>query len=103
MLEIESMILFGNIHMGLEEYRATVDALLVDVREKDEFCSGHIPGAINEPLSTIGRTALPKDKMLFLYWLRGTRSRRATGILKRMGYRVKSIGDISNYQGITEQ
>ena len=27
-------------------------ALVVDVREVDEFAAGHIPGAINMPLST---------------------------------------------------
>jgi len=36
------MILFGNINKGLEEYRATSGAILVDVREADEFRSGHI-------------------------------------------------------------
>ena len=36
--------------------------------------------------------------------LRGTRSKRATGILKRMGYmRVKSIGGISGYKGMIER
>ena len=28
--------------------------------------SGHIPGAVNAPLSTISDTTLPKDKPLFL-------------------------------------
>ena len=36
------MILFGNINRGLEEYRATPGAILVDVREVDEFASGHM-------------------------------------------------------------
>ena len=97
------MFLFGNINKGLDEYRATTGALLVDVRERDEFKAGHIPGAINQPLSTIGQTTLPKDKPLFLYCLRGTRSRQAAGILKSMGYKVKSIGGISSYRGKTEK
>ena len=71
------MILFGNIYRGLEEYRTTYGAILVDVREADEFASGHILGAENAPLSTINQTKLPKDAPLFLYCLRGTRSRRA--------------------------
>ena len=37
-------MLFGNIRKGLEEYRATPGAVLVDVREADEFRAGHIPG-----------------------------------------------------------
>lgn len=98
------MILFGNINRGLEECRATPGAILVDVREPDEYNSGHIPGAVNEPLSTISQTALPKDVPLFLYCLRGTRSKRAMGILKGMGYKtVKSIGGISGYKGEVER
>lgn len=97
------MILFGNVNKGLEEYRATPGALLLDVREADEFRSGHIPGAVNQPLSTIRRIALPKDAPLFLYCLRGTRSRRAAGILKEMGYQGKSIGGISGYKGPIER
>ena len=54
------MILFGNIYKGLEEYRTTPGAILVDVREADEFKIGHIPGAVNEPLSTVSKTTLPK-------------------------------------------
>ena len=97
------MILFGNINRGLETYRATSGAILVDVREADEFATGHIPGAVNAPLSTISNTTLPKDAPLFLYCLRGSRSKRATGILKRMGYTVKSIGGISGYKGTIER
>lgn len=97
------MMLFANMDKGLQEYRAAPGAILVDVREADEFASGHIPGAVNEPLSTINQTTLPKDAPLFLYCLRGTRSRRAAGILKGMGYKsVKSIGGISRYKGEIE-
>ena len=97
------MILFGNINKGLEEYRSTPCAVLVDVREADEFRAGHIPDAVNAPLSTITSTTLPKDKPLFLYCLRGTRSKQAAGILKRMGYTVKSIGGIALYRGQLEK
>ena len=97
------MILFGNINKGLEKYRKTSGALLVDVREADEFASGHIPGAVNAPLSAIRRAELPKAAPLFLYCLRGSRSRRAAGILKKMGYTVKSIGGISGHKGEAER
>lgn len=97
------MFLFGNINKGLDEYKSTLGAILVDVREADEYATGHIPGAINVPLSTISQTAFPKDASLFLYCLRGTRSKRAAGILRSMGYKtVKSIGGISAYKGTIE-
>ena len=93
------MILFRNLNKGLQEYKATPGAVLVDVREVDEFKTGYIPGAVNAPLSMITSSNLPKDKPLFLYCLRGTRSKQAAEILKRMGYTVKSIGGISGYRG----
>ena len=94
------MFLFANINRGLEDCRRTENALLVDVREADEYAAGHIPGAVNAPLSGIQGAGLPKDRPLYLYCLRGTRSARAAGILKRLGYsRVKSIGGIAGYKG----
>lgn len=97
------MIFFGNINKGLEDYRATPDAILVDVREAYEYTAGHIPGSINAPLSTITSTTLPKASPLFLYCLRGTRSKQAAGILKKMGYTAKSIGGINSYKGAVEK
>ena len=97
------MMLFGNINKGLEEYRATPNALLVDVREADEFASGHIPGAVNAPLSTIAQAKLDKSKPLFLYCLRGSRSKKAEKILKAAGYNAKSIGGINGYKGEIER
>ena len=99
------MLLFGrqDIHQGLEAYKTTPNALLVDVRETDAFASGHIPGAVNAPLSTIAQAKLDKNKVLFLYCLRGSRSKQAEGILKRMGYNSKSIGGINGYKGDFER
>lgn len=94
------MLLFGNINRGLAEYGSVPGAVLVDVREAEEFAAGHIPGAVNLPLSMIETVALPKDTPLFLYCLRGSRSLRAVGILKRMGYtNLRSIGGINTYKG----
>ena len=92
--------LFGNINKGMEEYRAAAGAILIDVREDVEFASGHIPDAVNAPLSIIESADLPKGQPLFLYCLRGSRSKRAAGILARKGYtQVKSIGGIASYKG----
>ncbi len=94
------MILFGDINKGLKECHATQGAVLVDVREKTEYAFGHIAGAVNEPLSTIHKTTLPKNVPLFLYCLRGSRSRKAAGVFRKMGYeKVKSIGGINGYKG----
>ena len=97
------MFLFANINKKLKEFQNTPGAVLVDVREADEFRSGHIPGAITQPLSTISRIEIPRDKTLFVYCLRGSRSKRAVGILKRMGYSASSIGGITAYKGEIER
>lgn len=54
-------------------------ALVVDVREVDEFAAGHIPGAVNMPLSTFQASRLPDpgDKVLVLNCLGGKRSAMA--------------------------
>ena len=93
-----------NINDAVKECREISGAVLLDVREADEFRSGHIPGAINVPLSTVSQVTLPKDKPLFIYCLRGTRSRRAASFFKRMGYQnVQSIGGIASYKGEVEK
>ncbi|MDP3906556.1 rhodanese-like domain-containing protein [Novosphingobium sp.] len=55
------------------------DVVVVDVREVDEFASGHIPGAINMPLSTFQPSKLPDTggKSLVLNCLGGKRSAMA--------------------------
>jgi rhodanese-related sulfurtransferase len=54
-------------------------AVVVDVREADEFAAGHIPGAINMPLSTFQPSKLPDPdgKKLVLNCLGGKRSAMA--------------------------
>lgn len=51
-------------------------AVVVDVREVDEFAAGHIPGAINMPLSTFQASRLPdaSGRKLVLNCLGGKRS-----------------------------
>ena len=93
-----------NINDAVEEWRNTVDAVLIDVREVDEFRAGHIPGAINVPFSGIDTISVPKDKQIFVYCLRGTRSSQAARKMKKMGYtKVKSIGGIMEYKGRIEK
>ena len=98
------MFLFrrSRINEAVLECRNTPDAVLLDVREADEFRSGHIPGAVNVPLSRIDAIAIPKNRPLYVYCLRGTRSKRAVSKLKRMGYDARSIGGITGYKGPLE-
>ena len=44
----------ADINAGVEEFRATPGARLIDVRTAGEYAGGHIPGAVNVPLQQIG-------------------------------------------------
>lgn len=58
---------------------ANDQALVIDVREVDEFAAGHIPGAINMPLSVFQPSQLPEPegKVLVLNCAAGRRSAMA--------------------------
>lgn len=55
------------------------EAVVVDVREAGEFASGHVPGAINLPLSRFDSGALPcvPGKQVILNCAGGIRSAKA--------------------------
>lgn len=96
--------LMGNdINKGMEEFKQKDGALLLDVREKDEYVEGHIQGAKNLPLSKINRaekTLKDKEQEIFVYCMSGSRSGQAVAYLKRMGYsNAKNIGGIVSYKG----
>lgn len=92
---------------GIEQYRSTDGAVLLDVRTEEEYRQGRVPGSRNLPLSSISRaegTVPDKTTPLFVYCLSGARSSRAVSELKRMGYEnVTNIGGISAYRGKTER
>ena len=50
---------------------------LIDVREPHEFRSGHIPGALNYPLSTFNPVSIARGKPVILICQAGGRSGRA--------------------------
>jgi NADPH-dependent 2,4-dienoyl-CoA reductase/sulfur reductase-like enzyme/rhodanese-related sulfurtransferase len=68
-------------------------AVLVDVRDPDEFEEGHIEGAINLPLNELRARLdeLPRDRELWLYCRVGQRGYYATRLLMQHGFRVKNL------------
>ncbi|GAB6932688.1 rhodanese-like domain-containing protein [Calditerricola satsumensis] len=82
----------GVATIGPAELRARLKGprafLLVDVREPHEYRAGHLPGAINLPLSQLAvqHHRLPKDKPIILYCASGMRSKQAARWLKKRGY-----------------
>ncbi|WP_448580376.1 rhodanese-like domain-containing protein [Thermaurantiacus sp.] len=65
--------------LALARMLDTGEALLVDVREPDEFAAGHIAGAINMPLSRFDPASLPEraGRKLILNCAAGGRSGKA--------------------------
>ena len=79
------------------------DALLLDVREPDEFSSGHIPKAINLPLSQLRSRygELPKDRDIWVCCAVGQRAYFATRFLTQHGYRSRNLsGGYTTYKAL---
>ena len=79
------------------------DAVILDVREEDEFVDGHIPGAVLLPVNTItarrASLVIPsKDATVLVYCRSGNRSRTASRTLAELGYTaVYDFGGIMDW------
>ncbi len=69
-------------------------ATLVDVRSKEEYQSGHIPGSLNIPLQQLESrlSAIPKSKAVITCCASGMRSGSAKSLLQSRGYEVHNGG-----------
>lgn len=84
----------GTVQRGIREQKA----ILVDVREAEEWEEGHLRDARLLPLSTlreanpatIGR-ALPKDKVIYLHCAAGGRCLQAAELLQKQGYDARPL------------
>ena len=92
-----------DINEGVKRFHESKDAVLLDVRTREEYVRGHIEGSQNLPLDEIDKVdSVIKDKSvpLYVHCLSGGRSARAAAYLKAMGYReVHDIGGIGSYKG----
>lgn len=75
---------------GAEARRLVSDgAVLLDVREPEEFAAGHLEGAINIPVDELGSRVGElgaKDRAVVVYCRSGRRSADALGTLKAAGF-----------------
>lgn len=87
---------------SLQTVKAKIEdkkAMLVDVREKSEWDSGHIAGAILLPLSELQSGVevkalakkLSKDRIIYTHCAIGKRSLTAADILQRAGFEVRAL------------
>ncbi|MBR2739907.1 MAG: rhodanese-like domain-containing protein [Oscillospiraceae bacterium] len=83
------------------------DLIIVDVRDLKEYSLGHIPGAVNIPLESIGSekpAVLPyMDSVILVYCRTGIRSMKACKALTELGYtNIIDIGGIFMWTGDKE-
>ncbi|MGW8429673.1 rhodanese-like domain-containing protein [Curtobacterium citreum] len=71
----------------VDQLATTPDAHVIDVREPDEYRTGHIPGATNIPLSQLGDRLgeIPTEVTVHVICQSGGRSARATEALAAAG------------------
>lgn len=76
------------------------DALIIDVREPDEFTDARVTGAVNIPLGTLSERLdeVPRDRTVHVMCLSGGRSARATAYLASEGVAAVDVeGGIANW------
>ena len=96
----------GYQQISQEEAKAMMDTqvvIILDVREQDEYDSGHIPGAVLLPVGTIDETTaaevIPeKDSTVLVYCRSGNRSKTASAALAELGYtNIYEFGGINTW------
>ena len=80
-------------------------AIIIDVREVDEYNREHIPNAINVPLSEINTVNYNKETTLIVYCQSGVRSLEAVKKLADEGYTslYNLDGGLLNWGGDLEE
>ena len=91
-----------------KEMMDTQEVIILDVREQDEYDSGHIPDAVLLPVGTIDEDAaaavIPeKDSTVLVYCRSGNRSKTASVTLAELGYtNIYEFGGIKTWPYETE-
>lgn len=92
-----------------KEMMDTQEVIVLDVREQDEYDSGHIPGAVLLPVGTINQktasAVIPeKDDTVLVYCRSGNRSKTASAALAELGYtNIYEFGGINTWPYEIEQ
>jgi len=70
---------------------AAGEAVLVDVREPEEWAAGHAPGAIHQPLDSLHLAVLPTGVPVIAVCRSGGRSAKAAEALMARGISVRNL------------
>jgi len=104
----ESKAMYHKISQEEAKERIDNGVLFIDVREQDEYDSGHIVGAVLSPVGNIGNDIVnivkDKDTEILIYCRSGNRSKVASDALVQLGYtNVYDFGGINTWPYETEQ
>lgn len=91
-----------DLNEGVRMWQQIPGSILLDVRTREEFIDGHVPGSVNLPLEQLMEIDIPKETPLFVYCHSGSRSGQAAEWLKRQGYQATNVGGIIEYCGALE-
>lgn len=92
-----------------KEMMDTQEVIILDVREQDEYDSGHILDAVLLPVGTINEDAaaavIPEKNLTVLVYCRsGNRSKTASSALAELGYiNIYEFGGIKTWPYETER
>ena len=67
------------------------EALLLDVREHEEWAAGRAPGAVHVPMSTLRQDTVPRDQRVLVVCRVGGRSAAVAAALDQLGYDVANV------------
>ena len=99
MLFLVCLLLAGcrSKEFSYKEIMEQKEYIIIDVRTKEEFESGHVKDAINIPYDEINEsTFLDKNKNIFVYFKSWVISSIAFETLKKLGYEVYDLGAFSS-------
>jgi rhodanese-related sulfurtransferase len=90
---IAGNVVRGDVRLASWAALPETSALILDVRERDEYAAGHIDGAVNLPLSELRQRLgeLPRDREIWLNCAVGQRSYYALRLLSHAGLRVLNL------------
>ena len=86
-----------------KEMMDTQEVIILDVREQDEYDSGHIPSAVLLPVGmidedTAAKVIPEKDSTVLVYCRSGNRSKTASAALADLGYtNIYEFGGINTW------
>lgn len=103
-VEEKGMISVEEVNEIVENYENYDNVYVLDVREVDEYESGHLKNSINIPLGSLTTIDYDKSSKLIVYCKSGNRSKTAKELLEKLGYtNVYDMGGINNWPYVIEQ